>query len=145
MESKNIWNFKNFTTFHQLFSHLFHFANVIHHNKKLGNFSFSNQNFPKSVFPVESKTNEHYHWLQQIGIRLGTNFLTRTSSFDLDQTIPKKVFPVQNKTNEYHHWTQNIWISLSTKFDLKLTILSFWIKFAPKDIFGLKQRNWTSP
>ena len=32
-------------------------------------------------------------------------------------------------------------ISLGTKFQLKLTILIFWTKFAKKGIFGLKQES----
>ena len=29
-------------------------------------------NFPKTLFPVENKKSEHYHWFQDIRIRVGT-------------------------------------------------------------------------
>ena len=37
---------------------------------------------------------------------------------------------VQKKLNEHHYWILNIWIRLSTTFQLRLTIVIFWTKFA---------------
>ena len=51
----------------------------------------------------------------------------------MDQ-ICQKVFPAENRKSE-HHWILSIWISLGAKFQLKLTILSFWTKFAQKRYF----------
>ena len=63
----------------------------------------------------------------------------QTDNFDfLDQICPKKAFPVKNRKREHYHEILNIPISLSTKFQLKLTILSFWIKFTQKGYFQLR-------
>ena len=45
---------------------------------------------------------------------------------------------VKNRKSEYHHGILNISISLNTNFHLKLTILSFWIKFTQKGYFRSK-------
>ena len=52
--------------------------------------------------------------------------------------LSKKLFPVENRKNEHHHKILHIFISLGTKFQLKLIILSFWIKFTQKRYFQLK-------
>ena len=44
----------------------------------------------------------------------------------------KKGVLVENEKSEQHHWILNIRIRLATKFQLKLTILTFWTKFANK-------------
>ena len=51
---------------------------------------------------------------------------------------PKRIFLVKNENNEHRHWILYIWISLGTKFQLKLTILIFWTKFAQKGFFRSK-------
>ena len=48
----------------------------------------------------------------------------------LDYICSKRVLPVEHRKSEHHHWILHIWISLGIKFQLKLTILSFWTKFA---------------
>ena len=42
------------------------------------------------------------------------------------------VFLVENKKSGQYHWILHIQIRLATKFSLKLTILTFWTKFAQK-------------
>ena len=51
------------------------------------------------------------------------------------------MFPDKNTKSEHHHWILHIWISLGTKFQLKLTILSFWSKFAQKGYFQLNMEE----
>ena len=106
------------------------------------------------------------------------------------EKISKKKVYFRSKTqkNEYHYWVLYIWIIISTNFQLKLTTVTFWTKFAnkgryfqsktdkidttiefcifelvfaldftlnkqfcifgpnlpKKDIYGQKQKNWTS-
>ena len=43
------------------------------------------------------------------------------------------------KKNEYHHWILNIQISLDTSFQLKMTILFFCTKSAPKGYIWSKK------
>ena len=50
----------------------------------------------------------------------------------LDQICQKRVFLVSSRKSEYYHWILYIRISLGTKFQLKVTILIFWTKFAQK-------------
>ena len=57
----------------------------------------------------------------------------------LDQIYPKTVFLVKNRKSEHRHWIPNIPIGLGTKFQLQLTILIFWAKFAKK---GVSSLNW---
>ena len=45
---------------------------------------------------------------------------------------------LERKKSEYHLWILHTWISLGPKFQLKLTILIFWIKF----ISSLKGIQW---
>ena len=42
---------------------------------------------------------------------------------------------------EHHHWILYIQIILGTKFQLKLTILMFWTKFAEKGCFPSKNKK----
>ena len=57
----------------------------------------------------------------------------------LDQICPKRVFPLWNRKSEHHHWILHTWIRLGAKFQLKLTILNFWTKFAQEicRVFGI--------
>ena len=55
------------------------------------------------------------------------------------------MFLVWNRKNEQRHWILYIWISLGTKFQLKLTILIFWTKFAHKKCFWSKREKVNSP
>ena len=53
--------------------------------------------------------------------------------------LPKRVFLVKNRKSKHQHWIRNIQItSLGIRFQLKLTILDFWTKFAKKDFFWSK-------
>ena len=45
---------------------------------------------------------------------------------------------VKNRKSYHHRWIVHIQISLGTKFQLKLTILIFWTKFAPKMVFSVE-------
>ena len=66
---------------------------------------------------------------------------TQTDNFDvLDQISPRRVFLVGNRKSQHHHWILHIRIVLGTKFQLRLTILNFWTKFAKKDVSGLKRK-----
>ena len=56
------------------------------------------------------------------------------------QISKKSTLPVDNRKNEHHHWFLHIWISLSTNFQLKVTILILWTKFAKKKVFPVT--NW---
>ena len=62
----------------------------------------------------------------------------------LDQICPRKIFMVKNRKIEHHHWILLIQISLGTKFQLKLTILIFWTKFAQKGYFQSKTEKVNS-
>ena len=50
-----------------------------------------------------------------------------------------------NKKSKHHHWNLHIWISVSTKFQLKLTILILWNKFAQKEHFQSKKERMNIP
>ena len=55
--------------------------------------------------------------------------------------MPNKVFPIKNWKIGHHHWILHIWVSPGTKFQLKLTILIFWTKFAQKGYFQSKSEK----
>ena len=48
------------------------------------------------------------------------------------------MFPFSNRKSEHHRGILHIQISLGTKFQLKLTILIFWAKFAQKEYLQWK-------
>ena len=50
----------------------------------------------------------------------------------------RKNFQVEIGKSEHHHWILHTWISLGAKFQLKLTILIFWTKFAQKEYIQSK-------
>ena len=50
----------------------------------------------------------------------------------LRQVFTKRVFLVQNRKSSHHNWILHIRLRLGSKFQLKLTILIFWTKFAEK-------------
>ena len=62
------------------------------------------------------------------------NFTLKSVEF-WDQICPKRVFQVKNRKSSYHNWILHIRLSLVSKFQLKMTILIFWAKFA---------QNWFS-
>ena len=75
IENKIVWHFKNIYHFKStFFLHLFHFAHVTGHGEKLVNFGLSDWICPKSVFPVQSRTNENYLPIKHIRISLSTKF-----------------------------------------------------------------------
>ena len=53
------------------------------------------------------------------------------------------IFMVKNRNIEHHHWIPLIQISLGTKFQLKLTILIFWLDLPEKGFLGLKKKKLT--
>ena len=63
----------------------------------------------------------------------------------MNKICAKRAFPVENEIRERHHWTLHIRISRGTKFQLKLIILTCWIKFVQKSISDLKQKKRTPP
>ena len=74
-----------------------------------------------------------------------SKFLRYQTSDSMIKFAPKKVFPVKNRKIEQHHWILHIQISLGTKFELKLTILISWTKFAPKAYFQSKSGKMNTP
>ena len=69
-------------------------------------------------------------------------FKLKTQNFGfLDQIYPKRVFLVENRKSEHHHCILHIGIGLKTKFQLRLTILIIWAKFAQKGCFQSKTEN----
>ena len=64
-----------------------------------------------------------------------SNYSTLTSFEFWDHIFPKRVFLVQNRQSSYHNWILHIRLRLGSKFQLKMTILIFWKKFA---------QNWFS-
>ena len=50
---------------------------------------------------------------------------------------------VKNRKSEHRHWILLIQISLGTKFQLKLTILIFWLDLPEKGFLGLKKKKLT--
>ena len=55
----------------------------------------------------------------------------------LDQIYSINIFLFKNRKSEHHHWIPHVQISLSTKFQLKRTILIFYIISAQTDNFNL--------
>ena len=103
------------------------------------NFDFSDQIYPKTIFPLKNKKREQYHWILHIRISPGTKISASTDNFEFfDQIFPKRVFSVKNKIIEHHHWILHVWISVGIKFQLKVTILILWTKFAQKGYFQSK-------
>ena len=68
--------------------------------------------------------------------------LTWTDNFVvLDQICLKWGIPVGNKISEYHHWILHIRINVGSRFQLKITILIFWTKFAQKGYFHFQSKT----
>ena len=65
------------------------------------------------------------------------NFISNNFEF-FDQICPRRIYIAKIWKSEHHHWILHIRISFGTKFQLKLTILVFWTKFAQRDFSGLK-------
>ena len=61
--------------------------------------------------------------------------------FPLDEICPKKIFLVFERESKGYHWILHNQISLGVKFQLILTILIFYSKFAQKDLFSVKNRK----
>ena len=67
-----------------------------------------------------------------------SNFSWSLQFWFFGPSLPKRSIPVKNVKSEHHHLILHIRISLGTKFQLKLTILTFLIKFAQKGNFQSK-------
>ena len=66
-----------------------------------------------------------------------------TSNFDfLKQICHKKDTMFKNRKSEHYHWILPIRVRPSTKVQLKLTILVFWIKFAPNGFLSNRLYHW---
>ena len=72
----------------------------------LNNFDFSDQICSKRVFPVQSSTNKHYHRIQHIEIRVGTNFHRK-------QTILKFMTKI---ALEVYFWPKSEKVNVTIKF-----------------------------
>ena len=59
----------------------------------------------------------------------------------MTKLFQKGFFPSKTNINEHHHSILHIQISLVTKFQLELTILSFWTKFARKECLWSKTKK----
>ena len=97
------------------------------------------QNLPKMTLNKKVNTTTEFNILHLV---LVSNFTLNKQFWVFDQNWPKTVFPVKNWKSQHHHWILDISISLNTKFQLKLTILIFWTKFAQKGYFWFKQKEW---
>ena len=56
----------------------------------------------------------------------------------MTKICPKRVFSLKNRKRHHHQWTVYFRISLGNKFQLKVTILILWTKFAQKRYFWWK-------
>ena len=64
-----------------------------------------------------------------------SHFTLNKKFWILGLIFPKRVFPDKNGRGKHHHWFLHIQIILGTRFQLKLTILIFRTRFAPKNKF----------
>ena len=71
------------------------------------------------------------------------NFSSNLQFWFFGPNLPRKVFPIKNWKSEHRHWIRHIQIRPGTKSQLKLTILIFLTRFAPKWFFGPKEKKWT--
>ena len=69
---------------------------------------------------------------------LAPNFSLNWKFWFFGPHLTKKGISNHKQKSEHHHWILHIWISLSTKFQVKLTVLIFWNKFALKGYFQSK-------
>ena len=69
---------------------------------------------------------------------LAPNFSLNWKFWFFGPHLTKKGISNHKQKSEHHHWILHIWISLSTKFQVKLTVLIFWTKFALKSYFWSK-------
>ena len=70
--------------------------------------------------------------------------ITKHSILDVAAVLDpplETVNEVQNRKSEHHYSILDIRINLGTKFQLKLTVLICWTKFAPKGCFRSKIEN----
>ena len=130
----------------------------IHISQWTNDHNFSDKIYSKRVFPVKNRKSEHHHWIQHIRISLGTKFQFKLTILMFSTKFSLKRYLRSKKENiEHHHWILEIRISFDTKFQLKLTIfglkqkkkwkpwwnfvanfnfkltiLTFWTKFAQK-------------
>ena len=91
------------------------------------------------MFPVETEKSEHYQWILNIRISLGTNFHAKLAI--LDQICTQRVFPVENRKSDNHHSIRHIRIGRETKFQLKQTIFDFFDQICPKRVFPVEKRK----
>ena len=68
-------------------------------------------------------------------LMLVPNFNFNWQFWFVGPNLPKRVFPVKNRKSGHRHWILHIRLSPGTKFQLKLTFLMFWTKFAQKGYF----------
>ena len=63
---------------------------------------------------------------------LAPNFSLNWKFWFFGPHLTQKGISNRKQKSEHHYWILYIWISLSTKFQVKLTVLIFWTKFALK-------------
>ena len=127
---------------------------------------FWNKFIVKRILSVKNWKNEHHHWIIDIPIRLNTKFQLKLIILIFWSNLLKKGISGRRQKSEHHHgilhipvslgikfhFRQIIWIlglnlpkrgyfsriSRGAKFQLKLTTLIFWTKFAQKWYFQSK-------
>ena len=78
-----------------------------------------------------TKTNENYHRIVHIQINLDYKFQLQQFWF-LEPILKKANFRLKSEKNEHYYWIFCIEISRSTNFQLKPTVVIFWIKVIHK-------------
>ena len=98
----------------------------------------------KWFFQSKKENHKNHHRILHILVSLGSIFQFQQLWF-FETNFPKRILPIETKKKEHHHWFVHIRVILSTKFQLELTILICWTKFAQKSISSLKKIKWTPP
>ena len=107
-------------------------------------FWFFWQDMPKNGFSglKQKKWTSHiFYIILHIQMSLVRNFSSNLQFWFFGPNLPRKVFPIKNWKSEHRHWIRHIQISPGTKSQLKLTILIFLTRFAPKCFFCSKREK----
>ena len=86
------------------------------------------------MFPVQNRTNKHYHPIQYVWIRLGTSFILKRQLLIFWPDLPKRGISGSKQEKLTLPSNSAYCISLNIKFHLKRTILIFLMKYAQKRI-----------
>ena len=88
---------------------------------------------PKRYFRSKTEKSEHQHWIMHIQIGLGTKFPLKLTIFILKTRFAQKgvYWSKTEKVNTTYSLHNSAYSNRSSaKFQLKLTILIFWTKYA---------------